>query len=123
MEDCNLPLERMHAASVWERTPCMRHRHAWQCLTPPAPLGLGRAGYGFATTFVRPTLWTDPFPASIGLEPVLPEDDGSVGFREVALSEAEARSGLAVLTCMPSSSLSTSAIGLHAVGCMHACEC
>jgi hypothetical protein len=59
-------------------------------------------GYGFATTFVRPTLWTEPFPASVALEPVLPEDGGAVGFREVPLSEAEVCSSLAVFTCMRS---------------------
>ena len=46
------------------------------------------AGYGFSTTFVRPTLWAEPFPASVALEPVLPEDsEGGVGFREVPLSD------------------------------------
>lgn len=45
-------------------------------------------GYGFSTTFVRPTLWAEPFPASVALESVLPEDSsGMVGFREVPLSD------------------------------------
>lgn len=88
---CKLSPERMHAASG-RLLLCMRMRHACAMLS-----AWGGAGYGFATTFLRPTLWTEPFPASVALEPVLPEDGGAVGFREVPLSEAEARSSLTLL--------------------------
>lgn len=46
-------------------------------------------GYSFTTTFHRPTIWTEPFPPSVVLEPTLPDEDGHVGSRQVEIESTE----------------------------------
>jgi hypothetical protein len=50
------------------------------------------AGYTFDTRFQDPCLWTDSFPPSTLLEPVLPDEDtdpADVGFREIDVTALE----------------------------------
>ena len=47
------------------------------------------AGQTLDTRWVRPTQWTQPFPACVALEPTLPNEDGVVGMREVSLEDAQ----------------------------------
>ena len=71
-------------------SPClaMTGRHAWlgsfSCLKAPCV-----AGYSFTTTFHRPTIWTEPFPPSVVLQPTLPDEDGHVGSRQVEIESTE----------------------------------
>lgn len=48
------------------------------------------AGQTLDTRWVRPTQWTQPFPACVALEPTLPDENGIVGMREVSLEDAQA---------------------------------
>ena len=73
-------------------SPClaMTWSHAW--LIPSSCLKLSCVtGYSFTTTFHRPTIWTEPFPPSVVLQPTLPDEDGHVGSRQVEIESTEVR--------------------------------